>query len=631
MGVLSRQRGNKGDSKAGCIQWTKEPEKLHQVVDAVQQAHATSLRFGRGLGRQYWNRPLSVEVNDDTNYRDPKSMRRANNNLLSELGFNVTREVIDAFIARVCRQLACKLITVGAGNKLQNQATKLTRYIDSSKKSLNVHDTLERMAVDACSIMGFGAGKVAFDDISEQMTFSRLDPFGVFFRLEEGENPTQMFTRTAVPTEKLCDENPGKKADLIRLQPRWHRTPVAGIEPTTNYTADTRKVDEAWKISRGKIIGRHQMVCGNVVLVDDPYPHDFHQVILLRFFPEFTGAGGVALGRLVAPYHRWRNQLLKMIADSLSGALPRRMMHVETVCEDYGDIAWQDVKWSGTAEPKLDVPNPVPQQVFDMFDRTGDGAYKQVGVSQSMSNAQMPAGVTSGQAIRDYAGFADDRLQSPSERWKTAHIDWARAHVGLSAEAFKGKSVLIRAPGGKFLEEIRWNDVNLQKDKYKAEFTVTSGLSGTVTAKIQQLVDLQGIGLADAIVLAKGLADDLPDCAALFDRLTAPLDLATKIVEDALEGNYQPPSGLWGQDCLNYVKQIGTQMLCRATVNGTHTPEHMECLRKLLKATQRKEAPPLPPVSTVQSAPGIAPGNIQAPGMQGPPAAVPPPTGGLPS
>jgi hypothetical protein len=254
-----------------------------------------------------------------------------------------------------------------------------------------------------------------------------------------------------------------------------------------------------------------------------------------------------------------------------------------------------------------------------MFHELEDGAFNEMGVSRSMSAAQMPQGITSGQAIRDYAGFADDRLQDPSERWKSAWVDVARAMVGISADAFAGNSVLMRAPGKDFLEEIKWADVDMRKNKYKIEFTITSGLTGTVSAKIQQLVDLQGIGLADAMTLAKGLADDLPDCAALFDRLTAPLDLATRMVEDALNGDYTPPTGLMGPDCLNYIKQIGAQMYCRALVNKNHTPEQLECLRKLMKAAQRKEAPPLPPIQPVQSAPGLNPGSIQAPGMQGPP------------
>jgi hypothetical protein len=618
MGKLSRQRGEKNDF-TGSISWTKEPERLHQVVDQVQQTHATELVLARCLGRQYWNRPLAAEIVPDTNYTDTRALQRTTNRVLSEFGFNVTREVIDAMTARVCRQLAAKIITVGGDNKLQNQATKLTRYVDSLNKELNTRDVLQRMAVDACSMRGFGAGKVAFDTLNDSIRFDRLDPLGVFFPFEEGERPVHMFVRSAVPREKIQDLYP-KKADAIGRLPKWRRPAIAGIEPTTNNTCDTVRIDEGWKIQQGESIpGHYTMAADKVVLENEKYTHPFHQVVLIRFFPEFTGAGGVAAGRILAPYHRWRNQLLRTMHDSLLGALPRRLMRVDTICEDNGDIPWQDVKWSGTQPPTLEVPNPVPSQVFDMFHEIEDGAFNEMGVSRSMSAAQMPQGITSGQAIRDYAGFADDRLQDPSERWKSAWVDVARAMVGISADAFAGNSVLMRAPGKDFLEEIKWADVDMRKNKYKIEFTITSGLTGTVSAKIQQLVDLQGIGLADAMTLAKGLADDLPDCAALFDRLTAPLDLATRMVEDALNGDYTPPTGLMGPDCLNYIKQIGAQMYCRALVNKNHTPEQLECLRKLMKAAQRKEAPPLPPIQPVQSAPGLNPGSIQAPGMQGPP------------
>lgn len=629
MGTKSRQRGERKDF-TGSISWTKEPERLCQVVDAIQQTHATELVLARCLGRQYWNRPLAAEVVPDTNYTDTRALQRATNRVLSEFGFNVTREVVDALCARVCRMLACKIITVGGDNRLQNQATKLTRYVDSLNKELNTRDTLERMTVDACAMRGFGAGKVAFDEISDAIRFDRLDPLGVFFPFEEGDKPVHLYVRSAVPRQRLMDLYP-KQADEIARLPRWRRPAIAGIEPTTNNTSDTVKVDEGWKAQQGeRVPGHYTMASDKIVFEDRAYPHSFHQVVLIRLFPEFTGAGGVAAGRLLAPYHRWRNQLLRSMHDSLLGALPRRLMHVETICEDYGDIPWQDVKWSGMQAPQLEVPNPVPQQVFDMFHQIEDGAFNELGVSRSMSAAQMPAGITSGQAIRDYAGFADDRLQSCSERWKSAWVDVSRAIVGLSAEAFQGKSVLMRAPGSDYLEEIRWSDVDLKKNKYKIEFTVTSGLTGTVSAKIQQLVDLQGIGLADAMVLAKGLADDLPDCAALFDRLTAPLDLATRMVEDALNGEYTPPSGLMGPDCLNYIKQIGTQMYDRALISKRHTPEQIECLRKLIRAAQRKEAPPLPPVQPVQSAPGLAPGSIQAPGFQGPPTAPPAAAPGMP-
>lgn len=600
--------------------WSKDPTRVTAVVDALESSSKSDCVLARCLGRQYWNRPLNSEIISDSSHRDVQGIREGTNRVLSELGFNVTREVVDALVARVCVELRGKILTIGGDVKLHAQSTKLNRYIDSWFEEQNVHDVGERLVIDAASTRGFGAAKVAWDEVDAATILERLDPFGVFFSYEAGENPADIYTRQGIPREMLQDLYP-KSADAIgRLQP-WRRPLIAGMEPTHQNTADTVRVDEAWKISRGSIGGRYAMTCGpseELVLEDRIYPHDVHQVVLLRLMPEFTGAGGVAPGRILAPYHRWRNQLVQMIHDSLRGALPRMKKHVDTLVSQYGEIPWQMVEWSGVQEPTLEVPNPVPQQVFDMFNLIPGAAHQELGVNQNMAGGQMPQGLTSGQAIRDYAGFSDDRLRPMSTRWKRWHVDVAKAAIAISAENYKGKSVIVRAPGSDFLEEIKWSDVDMRRDRYRISFSVASALSGSLSDKIQKTGEMQDSGLIDAAMRWRALKDSAPDFAADADRITAPLELATKIVEDALDGVPTPVSGELGQDCLNYIQLIGTQMGCKARLNRNRTPKQLECLRKVIRAAQRKQAPPLPALAPSQPGAVTSPGQIQGPAQPAP-------------
>jgi hypothetical protein len=601
--------------------WSKDPTRVTAVVDALESSSKSDCVLARCLGRQYWNRPLNSEIISDSSHRDVQGIREGTNRVMSEFGFNVTREVVDALIARVCVELRAKILTVGGDSKLHAQSTKLNRYVDSWFEEQNVHDVGERLAIDACSTRGFGAAKVAWDEADAATIIERLDPFGVFFSLDAGENPADLYIRQGVPREVLQDLYPGKKADAIARLPQWRRPLIAGMESTHQNTADTVRVDEAWKISRGSIRGRYAMACGpteELVLEDREYPHDVHQVVLLRLIPEFTGAGGVAPGRILAPYHRWRNQIVQMIYESMRGMLPRMKKHVDTMVSQYGEVPWQLVEWSGVTEPVLEVVNAIPTQLFEMFDRIPVGAHQELGVNQNMSGGQMPQGLTSGQAIRDYAGFADDRLRPMSTRWKRWHVDVARACIAISAENYKGKSVVVRAPGSDFLEEIKWNDVDMRKDRYRITFSAASALSGSLSDKIQKTGELQDSGMIDSAMRWRALKDSAPDFAADADRITAPLELATKIVEDALDGVYTPLSGELGQDCLNYVQLIGTQMACKARLNRNRTPKQLETLRKVIRAAQRKQAPPVPPIAPSQPGAVTSPGQIQGPAQPAP-------------
>jgi hypothetical protein len=77
-----------------------------------------------------------------------------------------------------------------------------------------------------------------------------------------------------------------------------------------------------------------------------------------------------------------------------------------------------------------------------------------------------------------------------------------------------------------------------------------------------------------------------------------------------------------GPDGLAAIEQIGTQYYCKAELNKSQTPEQMEVLRKLIRAAQRKKAPPLPPQQTIQPGPAMAPDQVQ--GVGSPMPAMPP-------
>jgi hypothetical protein len=594
------------------ISWVKRPQSLAAELDRLERMHATDMTLARILMRLYWNRPIATRSLPNISAgQDIERYAVAANRIANQFGFNLLRDLIDGMAARVCKQMSCKVITQGGSATLFQQATKMSRLIDGLFAENKARECFERAFVDACTCRGFGAVKVLFDPLSEEVKIERQDPMSVFFRYSEGENPRNLFTRTPVPREYLQDTYP-QKADALAKVAQERRSLIVGVEPSGVTSDDTVMVSEAWRLTRGDDKGKWVMTCGQIVLENEPYPYDFHQLVLFRVFPEYIGAGGVSLSRLGAPYHRWENQLVRIVHDSLRGAVPRIVQHESTVVNQggYSDVPFSKTIWTGTEKPEIQPSNPVSEQVIGYLPTIRHQAHVDTGVNEAMSGGQVPKGITSGRALRDYRDFADARLNGPNERWADLWSDTGKAVVGICADHYRSKVVCFRAPGSDALTEIKWGDVDMKKSKYRLLFTVSSGLATSVAGRQQDVQDLQGLGLADNVTAARLMSNVCPDVAAEIDRVTAFRDLATKMVEDALDGIPQQPSPNFGPEFLNDFVRIGTQMWARSLVNGTRTPEQLECLRKALRAAKRKQAPPLPAMPQATPAAPIGPGAI---------------------
>ena len=605
----------------GRISWTQRPQSLSAVIEELKREWAQNLILARILARLYWNLPLAPQsLPTASTAQDVFRFAAAANQTANQLGFNLLRDLVDGMAARVCRQMSCKVVTTGGDSALRMQSARMSRLLDGLNDKNKMREVGERQFIDACTTRGFGGGKVSFDAVGEELKYERLDPFSIFFRRSEGDNPRSIFTQTAVPREYLQDTYPSK-ADMIQKIPTERRPVIVGVEEAGAQSEDTVFVNEGWKLARGDKPGKWAMTCGQIVLENEPYKYDFHQVVLFRVFPEFTGAGGVSLSRLGAPYHRWLNQLVHIAHDSFRGNVPRIVRNAHTTVNEGGfsDTPFAETIWEGQQEPTIVPGNVVSEQVLNFMPTVRHMAHVDTGVNEALSTGQKPAGVNSGEALREYRSeFADARLNGPNERWAQLHADVGKGYIGIGADHFKNKAVIVRAVGSKMLMEIKWNEVDFRKNAYTVEFDVSSGLSQTVAGKYQDVGDMQDRGTVDAVQALLMLKDTVPDIAAYADRITAPRRLAEKQIEDALDGNPVSISGLYGADYLKDFQLIGSQMYAKAELDGNHTPEEMECLRKALKAAQRKSAPPMPTIVPVASGPAMAPGAVRTAGLQTP-------------
>lgn len=605
----------------GIIPFWKRPQSLNAEINDLERQHATGLTLARILMRLYWNLPIATRsLPNISAEQDIERYAVAANRVANQLGFNLLRDLIDGMAARVCKEMSCKVTTMGGDASLSQQAVKMARLLDGLNLEAKTRELGERGFIDACTCRGFGALKVYFDAVANEMKLMRTDPMGVFFRYCEGENPRNLYSRTAVPREYLCDTYP-RKADAIMKVSTDRRPLIVGVEPSGSNSDDTVMVNEAWRLKRGDSNGKWVMTCDQIVLEDEVYPYDFHQLILFRVFPEYVGAGGVSLARLGAPYHRWENQLQRIAYESFRGAAPRIKRHEGTLINQggYSDLPFSELVWSGTEEPKVEVGDSVSQQLLNYMPTIRHQAHVDTGVNEALSTGMKPAGINSGAALREYRSeFADARLNGPNERWADMWSDIGKAQIGIAAEHYKNDAIVVRAPGSATLMEIRWKDVDIRKSRYRLQFEASSALSKSLAGRMQGAQDLQALGATDNIGVVRMVAKVCPDIAAEADRFTAPRDLAIKMCEDALDGQPQSVPTMGGPEFSNDIIRIGWQLWCLAQIKGDRTPEQKECLRKVMRQAKRKQSPPIPPTPIAPPAPPLSAGATQPVGMSQP-------------
>jgi hypothetical protein len=598
--------------------WTDDPSLLESEILQIKSDQQYDLNAAKIIMRLYWNMPIAARDLPTVNTAaDMGRYNEAVNALVGQIGFNCLRDLIDAMGARICKQMSCKVITVGGNVDLFQQATKMSRLLDGIFEENKAREVFESAFVDTCAGRGFGAVKTSFDPAAKKVLFSHVDSMNVFFRINEGRTPSNLFTISYVPREYLQDSYP-KIADDIEGVPRAAIDWIVGVDSPGTTSEDTVAVYEGWKLARGEVKGRWAMTCGKgIVLEDEVYDFDFHQISLFRVFHEHQGAGGVALGRIGAPYHRWENQLVRIAAASLGGAVPRIVKHALTTVNGGGfsEMPYSITEWEGQIEPKVESSNPVSEQVLKMIPSVRHQAHADTGVNENMASGVKPTGIESGAAFREFKEFADTRMNGPHERWSCLWSDVGKATLGTCSANYKNETITIKAAGSSALLEIKWREVNMVRDKYCLKFSATSGLSSSVPGRMQGVQDLQALGGIDNIESMRLIANVVPDIAATVDRITAPRDLAIHQCEEALSGNPQQPSPMCGMEYLTDCVRIGSQLWAKAMLNGNYTPEQMECLRKFIKAAKRKQTPPLPKITMAAPAAPMAPGMVVPVGM----------------
>lgn len=592
--------------------WTENRKLLPKFASAAERKQVSAIADDEALLRNYYQRPVTGREPDST--RVNQAAMEAYK-ALGALGFNLSREVIDASAAQLCDPIGTKVTPVGADHETRIACKQLSRLTDAIRSQVDAMALKQRAYKDACT-MTLGATKLYVDPQTEELKAERAHRLTLYWDDAEGSQPLTLYQISAVPKLRLARMFP-EHGEKIMKAPRFQQKHILGVDAPGSRASDSVKVIEAWSTADSGDDGMHAMqLADGTELAAGDWQWGFFPFAICRWDWDHEGFGGVPLGRILAPYHYWTNRLVLTWYKSLRGAVPRVLLHENSEVDALTDQEFEKVLWSGQVPPTIEAANTVPSNVPEAIEALRMRAYAEGGINPQAAAGARPPGLNSAPAQREWIDIASTRLKQQKLNCERYDRQFTEIAVALMSVAYKKKPARVRAPGSKRLEQIKFPD--LKEGQYEIDVAVTSGLSQTISGRMEQANMLEEKGKISSGEWLKLVG--LPDTESASDRANAPQELAESLISRALDhGEFKMPMA-W-PELLEAIIYSGTRELMRAYNEGeeAYPRDNTEALRRLIAAAEARMPPPAP-------APLPAPAPAAPLGPPAPPAgAVPPP------
>ena len=519
------------------------------------------------------------------------------------LTLNIIKSCVDTVTNKIAKNKPRPLfLTEGGDFTLQSKAKKLTKFSDGIFYATKLYELAPKIFRDACIFNTGGFIKIfrCEDEIKAERVISqelKFDDTESFYG-----NPRCMYQTKHIPRESLLDAYPGKKNVILNA-------PEAKIEWGSYQTlSDQVEVIESWHLpsSKKNKDGKHVITLENGLLLEETWTRPYFPFVWIQWSPALLGFRGQSLAAELTGIQVEINRILKTIQAILRLTVPKLFVEkgakvvLSHLNNDIGGI----VEFSGT-RPTYDFLQAIPPDLFSQLDRLYARAFEIAGVSQLSAQAKKPSGLDSGKALREFNDIESERFILKGFEYESLFMNAIRIMIDEAKEIAKDTGDFqVKVAGKKFLETIKWSDIDLEDDQYQMKVWPTSALSQTPAGRLQDVQELSQAGFISKEAGLKLL--DFPDLESFMSLETAAIDDIEALIEQIIDkGIYQTP-----EEYQNL--QLGIKMLqsayLRAKMNKV-PEEKLELLRRWMdeaagklgllapKAQQPIAVPEAPPVS----------------------------------
>lgn len=536
-----------------------------------------------------------------------------------KIKLNLIKSVIDAATARIAtNRPKPQFLTTGGSYSQIVRAKRLNKFISGQFYACRQYDTALQVFADAC-IFGTGFQKT-YEGPDGRIATERVFPDEIIVNDEEAKYGT---TRTLYQHKETSKEVLAaaykKHADEIRSS-----TLIRSEGYLPQRSEDRVSVIEAWHLpdAPGKK-GRHVVCTSEALLVDEPWDRDDFPFSVFRWSVAPLGFWGIGLAEELQSIQVEINYLAQKMQRLLNAATTQLWTRkgdgiVKLDNEDMGHRQYK------SSPPVALNVRPYTPEIGAQLEALWRKGFAISGVSQLAAESLKPAGIDSGVALRTYNDIGSQRFQHVQQRWEQYHLDTADRMVAVAREIEESGSgrVKVLAEGDHDVEEIKFSDVSIDKNKYIMRVYPTSLLPDTPSGKVQAITELSQVSPELAPHLL-GLLTGVPDLEAVVRTATGPRDLVEKQIEAILDrGEYDPPRPYGDYEMIITQARNAVQ---RAEVDGVDE-DRVELLRLYLSEAERMREQATPPPQSLpapqaggampaQQLPGVPPPGPPSPGV----------------
>lgn len=543
---------------------------------------------------------------------------------------NVTKSVVSAVCARISKSKPRPMFLTDGGNwRQKRRARKLTTYVAGVFHHAGTYKAMQHAFKDAC-VGHFGAVRFFAEDA--QIKSERVMPEELFVDEREARYgaPRSLHQRRIVDRDVLIAMFPDHEAAIENTNAASPRTFTASrltsVFPTD---LDAVEVIESWRLptSAESDDGVHSICVDGTTLLREPYEHERFPFVVMYWEAPDEGFFGTGLAAEIKGIQYEIARLLKTIQTAQIRMAGGRIFVPRGAKVDAAQFTNEPgvlIPYDGQRPPSTDTSPTVSPELYQHLAQLKRDAYEIPGISQLSAKSEKPAGLNSGVALRTMQDVESERFVLKGQMYENAFLEAAKIVVMLSRDLYADNDVVVRAPGRKFVESIKWSDVSLEDDQYVLQVFPTSQLPQTPEGRMQFVSEMESKGYLSreqALMLF-----DYPDIERFTSTLTAPSEAVEALLDKMLDTGAPvvPEPFMNLQLCLSTAQGLFSQ----AQANDDMDEEQLDLLRNFM--TQTEELLNVGNSNAGPVDPGPQPPAVDAGGPAGP--AGPPgiPGAGLP-
>lgn len=544
------------------------------------------------------------------------------------LSYNIVQSCIDTVTSMLIQNKPKPMfLTMAGDSKQQRRAKKLDAFCYGVFYENDVYKLAPKIFRDACV---FGEGIVHCYSEFGRIKYERVLPYEILVDYLEShygpESTMSMHRIKNIDRTQLAEDNPEKRDDIMKMI-----STSSFISTASRSISDTVTVVESWRLPvgiRGEknyVPGLHAQTTENTIIDQEEYHERFFPFAIMRFSPRLYGFYSQGMAEQLVPIQVEINRTLISIQRSLYlGGTHKIFVKAgsKIIKSHFDNLIGTIMEYAGDTPPQYVVPQLVQPEIYAHLQNMVSMGYQLPGVSQMNATSVKTPGVDSGKAMRTEQNIHSQRFASVGQMYENFFIDLSKITVATARKAYEEDDELsVKVPGSRFIQQIKWSEVNLEDDQFVLQIYPVSKLPQDPEGRLSTIQEMMQAGLIDPQTGRRLL--DYPDLESEENLGNATSDYLHSILDKMVEeGEFVSPDPF---DDLTKAKQLALEYYANGKLNNLEE-EKLELLRRFISQINVLTAPPpqMPgpqgpqiPGSAPQAAPMAPPQSDLIPNIQG--------------